>query len=73
MQALELQTVADDNGALKIQLSQQFKNRKFKVILLALDDEEEWLSSLQKNPSFGFLNDEGEDIYTLKDGKPLHD
>ena len=73
MQALELETVADNEGALKIQLSQQYKNRRFKVILLSNEEEEEWLRALQKNPAFDFLHDEAEDIYSLKDGKTIHD
>ena len=33
--------------------------------------EKEWLKAASENGAFDFLNDEGEDIYTLEDGKPL--
>jgi len=35
--------------------------------------ESDWTRSLAANPAFDFLADEGEDIYTLEDGKPLTD
>ncbi|CAN5364179.1 hypothetical protein BH20ACI1_BH20ACI1_01610 [soil metagenome] len=35
-------------------------------------DEKEWLKSASGNDVFDFLDDEGEDIYTLEDGKPLN-
>ncbi|MDQ3634738.1 MAG: hypothetical protein M3405_09560 [Acidobacteriota bacterium] len=34
-------------------------------------DEREWKKAASGNEIFDFLNDEGEDIYTLEDGKPL--
>ncbi|MBI1766166.1 MAG: hypothetical protein HYR56_32585 [Acidobacteria bacterium] len=34
-------------------------------------DEREWLQAASKNEVFDFLNDPDEDIYSLKDGKPL--
>ncbi len=36
-------------------------------------DEKEWMYAATKNPSFDFLKDPAEDIYSLKDGKPFHD
>lgn len=43
------------------------------IVLFAADDlsETEWLSVASGNDVFAFLNDEAEDIYTIKDGKPL--
>ena len=35
-------------------------------------DETEWLQAAAKNPSFDFLKDPKEDIYTLSDGRPFH-
>lgn len=32
---------------------------------------EEWESAVATNPSFAFLGDPEEDIYTLEDGKPV--
>lgn len=48
---------------------------RVRVIVLYDDAEDfgerEWLKAASKNEVFDFLNDETEDIYTLKDGKPL--
>ena len=52
----------------------QAKNRLVRVILLMPEDElneQTWLDTLSNNPSFAFLNDPEEDIYTLKDGQPV--
>lgn len=35
-------------------------------------DEKKWLKAAPGNAVFDFLDDEGEDIYTLEDGKPLN-
>jgi hypothetical protein len=47
------------------------------IVLYSLDDEEiteaEWLTAAARNPTFKFLNDQEEDIYSLTDGKPFHD
>lgn len=49
---------------------------RVRVIILMPDgadiNEEEWLLAAGKGPSFDFLKDSGEDIYTLEDGKPFH-
>lgn len=34
-------------------------------------NDDEWLRSVSENEVFDFLGDDGEDIYTLQDGKPL--
>jgi len=36
-------------------------------------DESEWLEAAARNPSFAFLSEPEEDIYTLGDGEPFHD
>lgn len=43
------------------------------IVLFAEEDinEREWLKAASKNDAFDFLDDEGEDIYSLEDGKPL--
>ncbi len=49
---------------------------KVRVIVLFDEDdlnEKEWMKAASKNDAFDFLNDEAEDIYTLEDGKPVHD
>ncbi len=35
-------------------------------------DEQTWLQAIATNPSFAFLHDPEEDIYTLADGKPVN-
>ena len=35
-------------------------------------NQQTWLSAISSNPSFAFLNDPEEDIYTLEDGKPVN-
>lgn len=49
---------------------------RVRVILLLQEeadaDEQEWLRAAATNPSFDFLKEPEEDIYTLADGKPLH-
>jgi hypothetical protein len=52
----------------------QAKNRLMRVILLMPEDElneQTWLDAVSNNPSFAFLNDPDEDIYTLQDGQPV--
>lgn len=36
-------------------------------------EEYEWLKAVTRNPTFDFLKEPEEDIYTLADGKPFHD
>jgi hypothetical protein len=36
-------------------------------------DEKEWLRAAAANPTFEFLKEPEEDLYTLADGKPFHD
>ena len=38
-----------------------------------IDSEENWLRAAAGSSAFAFLADPAEDIYTLKDGKPLRD
>ncbi|MBI1878719.1 MAG: hypothetical protein HYR94_10930 [Chloroflexi bacterium] len=35
-------------------------------------DETKWLQAAATNPSFEYLSDPEEDIYSLADGKPVH-
>lgn len=36
-------------------------------------NEKEWLQAASSNPSFDFLKESAEDIYTLDNGKPFYD
>lgn len=52
------------------------ENASSKVRVIVLFDEDEvgekdWLKAASGNEVFDFLRDEGEDIYSLEDGKPL--
>ena len=51
--------------------------RKVRVIILLPEeediDESEWLQAASGNPSFAFLEDPEEDIYSINDGKPFND
>jgi hypothetical protein len=54
----------------------QEKARFVRVILLMSEDElneKNWLDVVGHNPSFAFLHDPEEDIYTLNDGQPVSD
>ncbi|KPQ43202.1 MAG: hypothetical protein MPEBLZ_02237, partial [Candidatus Methanoperedens nitroreducens] len=50
---------------------------KVRVIILLAEEgdinEKEWLYAAAKDPSFDFLKEPEEDIYSLTDGKPFHD
>ncbi len=73
-QAIETTGIIDSRGHL--QLDQPLNNNKeqrVRVIVLLADtedtiDEQGWLKAAATNPSFAFLQDAEEDIYTLNDG-----
>lgn len=50
---------------------------RVRVIILVTEEmditEQEWLRAAATSPSFDFLKEPVEDIYTLEDGKPFHD
>lgn len=72
MDAIEKTIQLDAEGTAHISLGKDFRNKSVKVIILTDSDitDEEWMQAISKNPVFDFLKDEGEDIYSLKDGKP---
>ena len=75
MKAEEIFAIVDDKGLLHTDQPLSFKNKKVKLIVLAQEDDisdEEWLKFLSGNPSFDFLKEEAEDIYTIHDGKPYN-
>jgi len=79
MKAIEINSKTDNHGNLKIEYPLNKKNRNVRVIILLdddyvnPDDEKLWLQSISKNPAFDFLNDPGEDIYSIKNGEPFND
>jgi hypothetical protein len=75
MRAIETTGILNTQG--QIQLDHpipQEKARFVRVILLMPEEElneQTWLNAVSNNPSFAFLNDPEEDIYSLKDGQPV--
>jgi hypothetical protein len=77
MKALETTGRIEKSGVLKLDKPLSIAGRqKVKVIILYAEDEEigesDWLASLSGNPSFAFLKNKKEDIYSLADGKPFN-
>ena len=54
----------------------QGKASRVRVILLIPEEDElneqTWLGAISTNPSFAYLHDPEEDIYTLEDGQPVN-
>ena len=79
MRAVEVDGEIDAEGHLH--LNETFlasgRPQRVKVLVLFPDDDEideqTWLSNASKSPTFGFLRDPKEDIYSLSDGKPFTD
>ena len=75
MQALEVTGKIDKDGFLRLEKPLTLKNRKVKIIILVPDDDVQddslWLQGLSANPSFDFLNEPEENIYTSQHGKPF--
>jgi hypothetical protein len=77
MRAIETTGILTTQGQIQLDCPlPQGKPSRVKVILLIAEDEElseqTWLSAVSNNPSFAFLNDPEEDIYTLEDGHPVN-
>jgi hypothetical protein len=77
MRAIEATGILNTQG--QIQLDRplpQGKSSRVRVILLMSEEEDlsekTWLDAVSTNPSFAFLNDPEEDIYTLEDGQPVN-
>jgi hypothetical protein len=79
MKAIELNSKTDKTGRLKINYKLNRSDSNVRVLILLDDDSPEedeeaiWMSSISKNPIFGFLKDSSEDIYSLNDGEPFND
>jgi hypothetical protein len=77
MRAIEMTGTLTAQGQLQLDhpLPQE-KSSRVRVILLMPEEEdlneEAWLGAVSSNPSFAFLNDPEEDIYTLADGQPVN-
>jgi hypothetical protein len=76
MKAIEIKSKTDKSGHLKIDYQVGKSDRNVRVLILVeessdSDEEKLWLDSISKNPAFDFLEEESEDIYSLKDGKAI--
>lgn len=77
MQAIEATGKVNSQGHLQLdQPLSDATERRVRVIVLFAEpdgdiDEREWCEAAASNPSFAFLQDVEEDIYTLNDGKPV--
>ncbi|MEG3437423.1 hypothetical protein V0288_09860 [Pannus brasiliensis CCIBt3594] len=78
MRAIETTGILNTEG--QIQLDRPLprdKASRVRVILLMPEEDEigdrPWPGALSSNPSFAFLHDPEEDIYTLEDGRPVND
>ncbi|MGB3294596.1 MAG: hypothetical protein WBB01_16560 [Phormidesmis sp.] len=77
MQAIEATGTVNSEGHL--QLDQPLSNAKAQrvriIVLLAEPDDDieaqAWRKAAATNPSFAFLQDPEEDIYTLNNGQPV--
>ena len=79
MRAIEINTMTDNFGHLKLDYPINKKDKKVRVIILVdettdyNDDETQWMKGISSNPAFDFLNEPSENIYTLKDGETFND
>ncbi len=78
MRAIEATGKVDNQGNLQLDrpLSTATDQRVRVIVLLAEPDsdidEQAWREAAATNPSFAFLQDAEEDIYTLNDGRPVN-
>jgi len=79
MKAIEINSKTDKEGYLRINYNIQKSNSDVRVLILIdnheveIIEEELWLDSISKNPTFDFLKDPYEDIYSINDGEPIND
>jgi len=79
MQAIELKTKTDKNGHLNLTCDLNKREINVRVIILVdeknegEDEEKLWMDSIASNPAFEFLNEPGENIYSITDGEPFND
>ncbi len=78
MTAVELTGTIDEHHQLQLDgvLPVTGPMRVRVIVLYPLQDdltEAEWLRGVSQSPSFNFLKDSREDIYSLEDGQPFTD
>lgn len=80
MKAIELKSKTDKKGHLKIDFDLGKSEANVRVLILIddseltdIEDEKIWLKAISENPSFDFLNDPVEEVYTVNDGDSFDD
>jgi hypothetical protein len=78
MSAIEMTGTIDEHSQLKLDGSLPISGpKRVRVLILSewddSDNEESWLKYAAQNPSFQFLSEPEEDIYSVNDGKPFDD
>lgn len=79
MKAIEISSKTDKSGHLRIDYKLDKSEKMVRVLILLeeeppnIDNEKKWLDSISGNPTFNFLKDSAEDIYSLNDGEPFND
>lgn len=77
LRAIEMTATIDDERRLLLDAPlPENASGRVRLIILFADDSEisetEWLRAASTSPSYAFLRDPKEDIYTLNDGKPFN-
>lgn len=78
LKAIETTGKIDKKGFLRLDVPLIVREKKVKVIVLFSENIEEaeeekvWLKAISQNPSFDFLKDEEENIYSISDGQPFN-
>ena len=78
MKAIEMTGTIDEHNQLRLdgELPVSGPARVKVIVLYPLQDdwdESEWLRAAVRNPTFEFLKEAQEDIYSVGDGKPFND
>ena len=75
MHALETIAHIDQFGNITLPKPLLLRNQNVRIIILLPEEgqitDTDWLQAAAQNPVFDFLQDEEEDIYSVKDGQPL--
>jgi hypothetical protein len=76
MRAIEATGTLNTQGHIQLDHPKpQAQPSRVRIIMLLGEDNDlaagEWETAIAANPSFAFLHDPEEDIYTLEDGKPV--
>lgn len=77
MKAIEINAKTDNSGRLRIDVPLKKINKSVRLIILfseeeSFEDEKTWMYANANNPSFDFLKEPEEDIYSLKNGEPIN-